>query len=264
MSEDKSQSKLVPAVERASALLDVITTTKRFLTVSELSRELGLPKSTVHGLCTTLVQLDLLIRRPDQTYILGPHILRWANAFDRQTDVATEFAALWDQMSLQPEATATLSVPENMEMVFIALRQSISPQRFPVRPGTRLPAAFCASGQAILAQSSDFDIRRAFSAGMPAALTERSPGSIASLLDVARETRQRGYALEEGQSYEGITSLGAPVLNALNRPLAAVMISLPTEAFVGEARATLASTIVAISERLSRRMGADLPLPALD
>jgi DNA-binding IclR family transcriptional regulator len=49
------------------------------------------------------------------------------------------------------------------------------------------------------------------------------------------------------------------VLNSLNRPLAAVMLSLPSEAYVGDVRPRLAELILSIASRLSRRMGADLP-----
>ncbi|HTM76342.1 MAG TPA: IclR family transcriptional regulator C-terminal domain-containing protein, partial [Devosia sp.] len=155
----------------------------------------------------------------------------------------------------------TLGVSENTEVVFIASRQSSAGTRFPVRPGTRLPLPFCAAGQATLSCWSDFDIRRTFGAGLPPALTGKSPSSIDQLLDHIHEARRRGYALEEEQSYEGITSLAAPVLNSLNRPLAAVMISVPSETFVGEIRTELADTIVSICNRLSRRMGAILPMP---
>lgn len=258
MNQDHFLQRLVPAVERAAGILDIVAGARRFLTLSELARETGLPKSTVHSLCTTMVQLGMLIRRPDQTYILGPHLLRWSNAFERQTDVATEFAALWDQTAVFPDATVTLGVPEKDEVVFIASRQSASGNRFAVRPGARLSAAFCAAGQAILARSSDFEVRKTFADGFPTPMTEKSAKDIDQLLGAIRTARAQGYALEEEQSYEGITSLGAVVLNSLNRPLAAVMVSVPTEMFLGDLPQQLTELVLSMSDRLSRRMGADL------
>jgi len=257
MDQDQSQQKRVPAVERATAVLDVVAASRRYLTISELARETGLPKSTVHSLCMTMVQLDMLIRRPDQTYILGPHVLRWANAFERQTDVAAEFAAVWDQTEIAPEAMVSLSVPEGGEVVFIAARQSEAGQRVQIRPGMRLPAPFVAAGRAVLSRRADFEIRRLFADGLPEPLTERSPRGLDALLDVVGEARARGYALDEEECQPGISSLAAPVLDARNQPMAAVMISLPSALLDAAARETLAGTIVTIAERLSRRMGAD-------
>lgn len=258
MEQEQNQQKLVPAVERAAGILDVIATAKRYLTVSELARETALPKSTVHNLCSTLVQLGLLIRRPDQTYLLGPHLLRWSNAFDRQTDVAAEFAALWDQRDIPQEAVVSLGVPEKGEIVFIAARQSAGGHRFSVRPGLRLPAPFVAAGQAVLAHASDYEVRRLFADGYPKPLTERSAGTLSELLETLATIRKHDYAIEEEQCQAGITSLGAAVLNSLNRPLAAVMISVPAELFRDEVREELAEVLLDITRSLSRRMGADL------
>lgn len=260
MSQDQSAQKLVPAVERAAGILDIIATARRFLTVSELAREADLPKSTVHSLCMTLVQLGLLIRRPDQTYILGPHLLRWSNAFDRQTDIATEFAALWDQTEVVPDATFTLSVPEKAEVVFIAARQASASNRFPARPGMRLPAVFSAAGMAILSNWSDFEIRKTYIDGLPKPMTEKSARSLDQLLEEIRDVRRLGYSIEAGQCFDGVTSLGAAVLDSLNRPMAAVMLSLPSENLDGNVRPAFAQMVKSIADGLSRRMGADLPV----
>ncbi|MCB1380225.1 MAG: helix-turn-helix domain-containing protein, partial [Alphaproteobacteria bacterium] len=92
MNRHEGKPNLVPAVERASRILDLVARTRSYLSLSELSRDLGIAKSSVHMLCNTLVRLELLIRRPDQTFQLGPHIMRWSNAFTQQSDVAAEFA----------------------------------------------------------------------------------------------------------------------------------------------------------------------------
>lgn len=258
MDQDKPLQKLVPAVERAAGILDLISASKRFLTISELSRETRLPKSTVHGLCLTMVQLGLLIRRPDQSYSLGPHLLRWSNGFDRQTDVATEFALICNDATIPDHVTASLSVPEETDMVFIAARQSTNGNRFSARPGMRLPAAFVASGKAVLSLSSDFEVKRALEGRFPPPLTERSIAQIGELLDEIRHARESGMALDIGQCVDGVTNVSAPVLNALNRPLAAVMLSAPSELAEGDALDGLSDVVKELAGRLSHRMGADL------
>ncbi|MBY2973079.1 IclR family transcriptional regulator [Rhizobium leguminosarum] len=259
MDQDKTLQKLVPAVERAVEVLDIVAVSKRFLTVSELAREADLPKSTVHSLCLTMVQLGMLIRRPDQTFQLGPHLLRWSNAFDRQTDVATEFALLCDDMPILTEAAATLSVPEDIDMVFIASRQAAAGHRFQARPGMRVPAPFVAAGKAILSRWSDFEIRRRFADGLPKPLTENSVRSVDQLFEEIRLVRKTGFAEEVGQCIDGVTNLSAPILNALNRPLAAVMLSLPTELADAELLTEVSQTVLTLANRLSHRMGADIP-----
>jgi DNA-binding IclR family transcriptional regulator len=135
---DESKSKLVPALQRGARILDHLSRVRTFPTLSELSRDLGIAKSSIHTLCNTLIQLELLIRRPDQTYQLGPHVMRWSNAFIQQSDVATEFASIWDQDSELPGATITLSVLEGHEVVYIAARNSeVSHSLIDFRAGMR-------------------------------------------------------------------------------------------------------------------------------
>ncbi|KQT04555.1 hypothetical protein ASG42_23165 [Rhizobium sp. Leaf391] len=258
MDQDKALQKLVPAVERAAEILDLVSSSKRFLTVSELSRETNLPKSTVHGLCGTLVQLGLLVRRSDQTFVVGPHVLRWSNGFDRQTDVATEFALLCDEISIPEHTTASLSVPEEMDMVFIAARQAAAGNRFAARPGMRFPAVFVASGKAVLSLSPDFEIRRSVAGKFPAPLTDKSIGGVDELLKELKEARVEGVFYDIGQCVEGVTNVSYPVMNAVNAPLAAVMLSAPSELVEGNALQNVSSVVVSLANRLSHRMGADV------
>jgi DNA-binding IclR family transcriptional regulator len=260
MDQDKSLQKLVPAVERAVEILDLVSSSKRFLTVSELSRETNLPKSTVHGLCGTLVQLGLLVRRSDQTFVVGPHVLRWSIGFDRQTDVATEFALLCDEISIPEHATASLSVPENSDMVFIAARQAAAGNRFAARPGMRFPAVYVASGKAVLSLFPDFEVRRMSAGSFPAPLTDRSIGGVDDLLKELKEGRVEGVFYDVGQCIEGVTNVSSPVMNAVNKPLAAVMLSAPSELIEGQELKEVSSVVASLANQLSRRMGADVQI----
>ena len=257
MDEDGTlRQKLVPAVERASIILDLVAEAKRYPTVSDLARETGLPKSTLHGLCTTLTQLGLLMRRSDQTYVLGPHLLKWSNAFDRQTDIAAEFATLWDQSPVVDDAIVSLCILDELDVVFIAARQRSALERFAVRPGMRLPAAFCAAGKAILARWPDHDIQRVFKS-FPAPLTELSVPDLGGLLQEIQQIRADGVAVEIGQCHRGVTNFGAPVLNSLNRTVAAVLISIDAEDVSQAVTRDLAAYASGLAGRLSRRLGAE-------
>lgn len=257
MSQD--ESKLVPAVERATRILDLVAKSRTYQSLSDLSRELKIAKSTVHNLCRTLVDLNLLIRRPDQTYQLGPHLMRWSNAFTRQSDVAAEFASIWDKETEMPGATITLTVFEGSEVVYIAARNSaVSHSLFDFRAGMRLPAAFTATGKSFLSYMSDFEVRRLFPDGLPEPRTPYSVQSIDKLLEELRETRARGYSIDNQQVAEGIICFGASVLDSRNVPIAGVAVSLLAEDVTEKDSQRIIANVRRIASRLSVRMGADL------
>eukprot|EP01037_Dinobryon_pediforme_P015632 gene15632-15779_t len=258
MEQDETKAKLVPAVERASRILDLVSRS-RYPSLSEFARELNIAKSSIHTLCNTLVQLELLIRRPDQTFQLGPHMMRWANAFTQQSDVVTEFATIWDQETALPGATITLSVLEGSEVIYIAARNSeISHSLIEFRAGMRMPAAFTATGKAFLSHMNDVEVRRLYVNGLPKPRTSFSTRSVERLLEELEEVRANGYSCDDQQVAEGIVCFGASVLNSRNRPIAGVAVSILAEKLSEDEKAQIISDVQRIAKRLSHRMGADL------
>lgn len=250
--------KLVPALERGTRILDVVAKSSRPLSASDIGREIGAARSSVHGLCSTLVELDLLIKRPDQTYQLGPHIMRWANAFTHKSDVAAEFAAIWDQGTNLPGATITLSVIEGDEVVYVAARNSDMTPSFDFRIGMRLPAPFTATGKSFLSYMSDFEVRKLLDAHFPEPLTPHSVANVDDLLEELREVRERGYSIDDQQVSEGMVCFAASVLNSLNRPIAGVAVSMPKGELPSVERDTVIQSVKHIARTISRRLGAEL------
>ena len=259
MSSGESRTQQSPALERGARILDIVARSKTFLSLSDLSRELGIARSSVHSLCQTLVNLELLIRRSDQTFQLGPHVMRWANAFTLQSDVATEFAAIWDQETGLPGATITLTVQDGAEVVYIAARNSERARTsLEFRVGMRLPAAFTATGKAFLSHMSDYEIRRLYAKGLPEARTARSIRSVEELLAEIRSVRRDGFSCDEEQIAEGMVCFGATVLDSQNRPIAGVAVSVAVDAEAMADRSSIIDNVLQMTARLSHRMGADL------
>jgi IclR family transcriptional regulator, blcABC operon repressor len=255
---DGAGNKNVPALARAHAVLDMIATCEPPLTVSEISRRLDLPKSTVHGLCATLVNLGLLTRRIDHGFNIGPHIMRWANAFTARMDLVSEFAALWDGLNVLSGETITLSVLEDAEVVYIACRNSRSPLGVTFRVGMRLPAPFTATGKAILSTLSDDQVRGIMANRWPDALTPHSVRTINDLLSELAETRSRGFSIDNGQVREGMWCFGTVVQNAANQVTGGVAVSILATQVDQPTIDLVAKNIRKVAELLSFRLGADV------
>ncbi|MBB4065976.1 IclR family transcriptional regulator [Gellertiella hungarica] len=263
MSSRETKPHQSPALERGARILDIVARSRTFLSLSDLSRELKIARSSVHSLCQTLVNLELLIRRSDHTFQLGPHVMRWSNAFTLQSDVATEFAAIWDQETGLPGATITLTVQDGVEVVYIAARNSErSRTGMEFRVGMRLPAAFTATGKAFLSHMSDYEIRRLYAQGLPEARTPHSVRTVDNLLAELRDIRRDGYSCDEEQIAEGMVCFGATVLDSRNRPIAGVAVSLSMDAEAVAERGTIIENVLQMAARLSHRMGADLSAAA--
>ena len=78
----------VSSVRKALALLGCFSLATPTWTLSDLSRQAEIPKSTAHNLLKTLQSFDLVRQDPeDRHYRLGPRALEMGLVFARSTEV---------------------------------------------------------------------------------------------------------------------------------------------------------------------------------
>jgi len=243
----------VPAVARALALLDRLAQVRQPMSMSRLATELSLPRSSVHGLCNTLLSMGYLRRVADGSLSIGPRVMGLAEAFVASTDVAREFEARWQ--AEVPEETVLLSVLDGADVVYLAARNGARPLGLAFAKGMRLPAHLAATGRAMLAFQGADAILPVLSGRPLAALTPRSLTDPQALRDELTATRARGYGIDDEGVRMGVYSLAAPVLDASGRPVAGVGVSL-NKATLEAAELTRQRTRVLDTARLlSQRVG---------
>lgn len=246
-----------PALARGAAILDFIAKSAQPVSAQHISDALGLPKSSVHNLCSTLTMLDMLTRRSDQTYVVGPHIMLWARAFTQRADVTAEFSQVLDDMPPLPPAAVTLMLPEGSDVMVIAARNASAVPRAGLRIGTRLPVAFSAAGKAFLSHLSDREVEDSFETGLPPARTRQSVQSTDRLIAQLRRCRVQGYALSDQEALEGHTSIATTVLDHNNQPIAAASLTFASTHPEFENRQSAVERVKQIAEQISLRLGAD-------
>ena len=102
----------VPAVTRALAVMDLLARERRPLNMAGIAATLDLPKSSVHGLCSTLMSHGYLRRSDNGTFQIGPGVMNLAEAFVANTHVAGEFDALWRDADRPPDETLILPLSD--------------------------------------------------------------------------------------------------------------------------------------------------------
>ncbi len=225
------------------------------MSLARLASELALPKSSVHGLCSTLMSFGYLRRRPDGTFLIGPGVMNLADAFVSSTDVAQEFNALWADNGAAPEETVVLSVLSGGDALYMAVRNSARPLGLAFNVGMRLPAYRSGSGRAMLAFCAPDDVRRLYAAGPMKRLTRKGPRDIEALLRDLALTRKRGFSIDDESVREGVYSFGAAVFDASGTAVAGVAVCI-NKALLGADRGErhrLAA--LGVARTLSQRLG---------
>ena len=253
---------LVPAVVRAVALMDTLARQRAPMSMGQLASALALPRSSVHGLCSTLLSLGLLRRQADGQLSIGPRVMSLAEAFVSSTDVAREFDALWQASPQPPEETVVLSVLDGAEVVYLATRKGARPLGLAFAVGMRLPAHIAATGKAMLAWSDEHWVRQHIAGHRMAALSARSITAPEALMADLAASRARGYSIDDEGVRLGVYCLGAPVLDASGTPVAGVGVCL-NKALLGDTDAVRQQQqwVLDFAHALSMRLGGELPAP---
>jgi len=252
-----SATPLVPAVSRALALMERLAGAREPMSLARLAGELALPKSSVHGLCNTLVSFGYLRRQPDGAFLIGPRVMGLAEAFVSGTDVAQEFNALWADGGSAPEETVVLSVLSGTDALYVGVKKSARPLGLAFNVGMRLPAYLSGSGKAMLAWLPAAEVRRRFAGGLGTRLTHKGPRDLEALLKELTLARRRGYSVDDEGVREGVYSFGAPVFGASGEAVAAISVCI-NKAQLGSDRGSRHRDLaLAVAADLSRRIGGD-------
>lgn len=248
---------LVPAVERAVRLLDHLADATRPLPLAELVKALELPKSSVHGLLSTLTALGLATRDDRGEYALGPKALHWAQAFERQSSVIAAFNEASQAFDALREETIMLAVLDGEDVLYLACRPGSRALGVNFRVGGRFPACYTSSGKAMLATLPPERVDALVTRPLRRPLTRHSVAGRKALDAQLRAARASGHAVDDQETAEGMHCFGAPVFAAGgNEAVAAVAVSLIKASTTPSREAEVVTAITALAEDVSRRLGA--------
>ncbi|SHK28143.1 transcriptional regulator, IclR family [Pseudonocardia thermophila] len=247
-------------VGNAARLLKAFLETGGEAGVSELARRLGLGKSTVHRLLTTLVAEGLLEQDPHTGgYRLGLVVFELGHAVPahRQLHAAAGpvLAHLREQTGESSQVGILDPSTQVPEVVYVDRLESAYSLRLFTETGRRVPAHATSSGKVLLAHLPEPEREKALTAApLPRYTTHTivDPDALRAQLDLVRE---RGWADAVNEREIGVGSIAAPIRDASGEVVAAVSIGAPIARFRAAPRATLAAALVEAGEAVSRRLG---------
>ncbi len=257
MTTNSLASALVPAVERAVALLDVLAEVEESVALADLQRRTGFPKSSLHGLLNTLTQLGLIYRNDEQRYSLGSKCLQWGDAYAHQTRVILAFNEATKTLAALQEETVMLAVLQKANVQYLSCREGNRALAVKFRVGGSFPAACTSTGKAILATLSNDKVKTLMGEHGLQRQTRFSVASVDALLKQLERFRHAGYAVDDEEMAEGMHCFGAPVFTAgKSEAIAAVAVSLIKASTSVKRKQEVIQQVADLAKEISRRLGA--------
>lgn len=232
-------------------MLGAFSHRRRVLTLAEVARYSGLPKSTAHRVLTMLVEVGAVEQVPGG-YQVG---LRMFSLGALPPEAALRDAALphLEELHRVTGQTLHLAVLRGADVLYLEkLLPRGSKLAMPSVIGDRMPATCTGVGKALLAFSREDFVASALSGLM----RRRTARSLSSAEQARRELdaiRDRRYAVDREEAADGLACVAVPVF-AGSVAVAAISVSFPAAAGSGQALvAPLCEAAVAISRSPAMR-----------
>lgn len=249
-------------LRRGLQILSLFSDSRPELGVSEVARELGMHKSRVHRAIKTLEDMCYLRRDPrTRRYCLGYKAFEIGALAGRHSNTMSWARAQLRELAARFEASVSLRLVDDTDLLIVDTVETVDDPELHVPIGARIPLNYGAGGQVRAAFLPDERIRALIAMhGLPR-YTLRSITTEADFLKAVRATRERGYAVSEGETVPGSFSVAAPIVDRSGALTAVLVGSRRTLGFTRPRILEFARTAVETADRISARSPGQVALP---
>ena len=242
-----------PSVKKAFQILDLVARRDNCLTISDLSRELGIGKSTVHGIAQALEGIGAIVRN-DQTrrYTLGMTLLELAHAVYARIDLKDVARPILEDLMRSTRQNVFLGIRSGDRVTIVDIIESTQDLKITAHIGARLPLLVGATGKVFMASLPENEAAQLIRTAGLRRDTERTITDPDEYLENIREVRKSGYALDDGEYLQGVRAVAAPI-HAPGRPIAAVWVVGFSQSMRAEKMTAIAVETKSAAEAISRK-----------
>lgn len=216
----------VQSVDRTFDILEYLATEQHGVTLAQITEKLTLPKSTTHRLLGMLIQREFVRKNIDNNrYRLGPGFIALCSHYLNSLELKTESSPYMEELSVNTGNVVFLAIRQEDKMVYIDNKEQINSLRKYAIIGQSKPLYCTSLGKSLLMGLSDEEIRLLMKNETYEKKGPNTISNIESLLQDIRESRRRGWSLDDQEAEPAINCVAAPVYDYRGQVIAAISTS---------------------------------------
>lgn len=240
------------SLDRGLRILDEIAAGRTTLT--DMAESLGVHKSTVLRLLTTLQQHHFVHREDAHHYKLGRRLFDLASFALESREVVAIARPAMRRLRQTTGHSVYLATYEDGDAVVVEVAPARRPLQLALRVGEALPLHATASGKVLAAALPD-DERDALLAGAPfRAYTERTLTDADALSAELAEVARAGVAFERAEYEDYMNTVAAPVHDSTGAVVAAMAVTAPVVALDEQGLSASSPRLLAACDEVSREL----------
>jgi IclR family transcriptional regulator, KDG regulon repressor len=217
----------VRTVDRALDIFLCFDKNRSMMSLTEITDQLGVSKSTAHRMVKTLEHRRFLLKNATTgKYHLGYQLLEMASEGFDDLDQHWILPYLQDIVQKSGE-TADLAILEGERVIYLQVVESPQRVKLTARKGQSLPAICTASGKAFLAFLPKMEQARVVGSSLGKHASNK-PLTETMLMQDLELIQQRGFAISEEEYEKDINAVAAPILSPSGYPLMTIALAGPS------------------------------------
>ncbi|MHA7883323.1 IclR family transcriptional regulator [Nitratireductor rhodophyticola] len=255
--DKRDDRRFIVALARGLELLSAFTAERPRMTLAEITKVTGLPKSTVVRILFTLEALGY-IRTHDATgsYFPGPKLMSLGLSVLTSMDLVTLATPYAEKLAHRTGRVVNIGVLDDLSVLYCARIGAYQLLDLNIRVGSRIPLHCTAMGSALISFSEPA-VRNLILDKLAADPSTRAASEqIRANLPLVHE---RGYALGDRQFSMGVRGIAVPIWERGNTLAAAMNIASPADAVsMNEIVSDFAPLLIEAARSISTSLGADI------
>ncbi len=220
---------MMGGLAKGLSIIEAFSAERPKLSISEAADIAELDRATARRCLLTLAELGYAAY-DGKFFTVTPKVLRLGTACLATMPLPRIVQPFLDQMSENIGQSTSVSILDDIEIVYVARAAQRRVMSIALMPGSRLPA-YCTSMGRVLLSSLTVEDRRVLLER--SAITARTPMTLTdidALLAEIEETAARGHAMIDQEVEVGLRSLAVPLRNARGKTVAALNVGVAASA----------------------------------
>lgn len=215
----------VQTVDRVFDILEVLASSKKGMTLTELSNKLALSTSTTYRLLQVLKDRNYVTQLDNsKIYVVGLGFVSLVSSRLSSLELKTEADQILNNLAVTLNQVVFLGVENDYDVMYLDKKSGPDEGVF-CGIGFTLPLHCTGLGKALLMQYSSNEIRRMYKNRKMISLTPHSITDVETLVRAVEENKERGYSTDIEENKEKVICVSAPIYDYRNKIIAAVSTS---------------------------------------
>lgn len=251
----EGESHNLKSLFKITEILDCFSLSERELSVSEIARRTGMPKSTTHRIIDSLRTVGFLDQDASrERYRLGLRLFEYGSTVLGSMELNRVANPFVEALTKRSGENVHLCVFNGSHMLLVKRASKVTSKQNTL---TMMEESACYStgvGKATLAFQPETTVRKIIEAGL-VAFTPHTITDGERLRKELAETKSRGYAIDDREHDADVRCVAAPIRNANGRVFAAISVSGPTRRFEDNRIAALSTLVMEHAASISAQLG---------